>query len=95
MAVNVLLIQTLTVVYYALSGYYWLLIINIFLSWIPELKQTKIGRLITYLADPYMRIFRGLLVFGMFDFTPIIGLILYQIGVNYFGQMINIMINSL
>jgi len=95
MAVTVLQIEILRVFYYILTAYYWILIINIFLSWIPELKNTKIGRVLIWLGDPYMRIFRGLLVFGMMDFTPIIGFILYNLGLNYFGQMINLMILNL
>lgn len=86
-----MLVSLLTVVYYALRVYYWILIASILLSWIPDLKQSSLGRFIDRLANPYMRIFRGLLVFGMMDFTPILGFILYQIGLNYFAQMILIM----
>ncbi len=86
-----MLVSLLTVVYYALRVYYWILIASILLSWIPDLKRSSLGRFIDRLANPYMRIFRGLLVFGMMDFTPILGFILYQIGLNYFAQMIVIM----
>ena len=86
-----MLVSLLTVVYYALRVYYWILIASILLSWIPDLKRSSLGRFIDRLANPYMRIFRGLLVFGMMDFTPILGFILYQIGLNYFAQMIIIM----
>jgi YggT family protein len=35
-----------------------------------------------------MRIFRGLLVFGMMDFTPIIGFLLYSWGLSNLSNMI-------
>ena len=41
------------------------------------------------IANPYMRIFRGLLVFGMLDFTPIIGFLLYTWGLNNLEAMIS------
>lgn len=95
MAVTLWQIELLRGLYYLLTAYYWILIINIFLSWVPEVRNTKIGRFLTWLGDPYMRIFRGLLVFGMLDFTPIIGFILYNLGLSYFAQMINLMISNL
>ena len=78
----------LTVIYYILQAYYWILIIYVLGSWIPELRKTKLYSLIHYLANPYMRIFRGLLVFGMMDFTPILGFILYSWGLNNLARMI-------
>lgn len=94
MPVNNITITILYYIYQVLRIYYWILIASIFLSWLPELRHTMIGRWITRLSDPYMRIFRGLIVVGMFDFTPIIGFVLYNIGLNYFAQMINIMASS-
>jgi len=35
-----------------------------------------------------MKIFRGWIVIGVMDFTPIIGFIFYQVGLNAFSQMI-------
>ncbi len=86
------MILLFTVLYYALQAYYYILIAYILMSWIPELRGSKVHKIIHSIANPYMRIFRGLLVFGRMDFTPIIGFFLYQIGLRYFGQMINIMI---
>lgn len=86
-----MVVTVLIVVYRILQVYFYILIGSILLSWLPELRETQIGRFIHALANPYMRVFRGLLVFGMFDFTPIIGFIIYQVGMNYLAQMINIM----
>ena len=86
------MILLFTVLFYALQAYYYILIIYILMSWIPELRGSKFHQIIHGIANPYMRIFRGLLVFGRMDFTPILGFILYQVGLRYFGQMVNILI---
>jgi|GEM_PF-432413 len=91
LATDPMVIQILVILWWALRIYFYLLIAYVLMSWVPELRKTAIGQLIGKLADPYMRIFRGLLVFGMMDFTPILGFFLYQMGLNYFGQMINMM----
>jgi len=74
-----------------LQIYFYILIAYILLSWITELRNSKFYYYIKLLADPYMRIFRGLLVFGMMDFTPIIGFLLYQYGLDQLNKMINML----
>jgi uncharacterized protein YggT (Ycf19 family) len=89
-----MIVTLLIVVYRILQVYFYILIGSILLSWLPELRETQLGRFIDRLASPYMSVFRGLLVFGMFDFTPIIGFIIYQVGMNYLAQMINLIAGS-
>jgi len=74
--------------YYILLGYFYILIADVLLSWLPEIRRTRFGQLIHQIANPYMRLFRGWIVVGMFDFTPIIGFIIYQFGLNYFHIMV-------
>ena len=71
-----------------LRYYYYVLIASIFLSWIPDLKRSTIGQYIDKLANPYMRIFRGWIVIGVMDFTPLIGFMFYYFGLNAFGEML-------
>ncbi len=88
----------ITLLYYtfqALQIYLYILIADVLLSWLPEIRQTTIGHWIHRLANPYMRLFRGWLVIGMFDFTPIIGFMLYQFGLSMVGRMIQLMILNL
>ncbi len=82
------MVLLLTIIYWLLKVYYWILIAFVLGSWIPELRNSRIYRVIYQLADPYMRLFRGFLVIGMMDFTPIIGFLLYQFGLSYLAQMI-------
>ena len=61
--------------------YYLLIIIRIFLSWIPSidwLSQPFAG--IRSLTDPFLNIFRGIIPpIGMLDISPIVAIILLQI----------------
>jgi uncharacterized protein YggT (Ycf19 family) len=91
MPLDNLILVGLTYIYYALRAYFYVLIASVLLSWLPEIRRTRVGEFIDRLADPYMRLFRGLIVVGMFDFTPILGFFLYQFGLNQFGRMIQIM----
>lgn len=72
-----------------LQVYYYLLIATILLSWFPDLRQTNWYRSLLQLTQPYLRLFRGLLVFGQLDFTPILGFIFYQFGLSAFQALVN------
>lgn len=95
MTFEIILYYILVGVYYALLAYFYVLIASILLSWLPELRRNKIGQFIERLANPYMRIFRGLIVIGMFDFTPIIGFIIYRFGLSQVLAMIQLMYSNL
>ena len=61
--------------------YYLLIIIRIFLSWIPSIDwQTQPFFWIRSVTDPFLNIFRGIIPpIGMLDISPIIAIILLQI----------------
>ena len=60
--------------------YFLLIMIRVILSWVPSNSEgsMKIQAFINRLTDPYMNKFRGIswLRFGMFDFSPVLGLAL-------------------
>ena len=64
-------------IYQALWIYFYILIIYVILTWTP-IVNTPFGRFLKKITDPFLSIFRGWFVIGMFDFTPMIGLLLYQ-----------------
>ncbi|HOD61644.1 MAG TPA: YggT family protein [Bacilli bacterium] len=64
--------------YYLLLGYGFIMMLGIILSWLPGLHQYKIPRMIRKATNWYLWPFRGFLVIGILDFTPAIGLILYE-----------------
>ncbi|MBE1553543.1 YggT family protein [Sporosarcina limicola] len=55
---------------------YWvLLIIYIFMSWVPSTRDTKFGQLLEKIAEPYLGFFRKFIPpLGMIDISPIVGL---------------------
>ncbi len=72
----------------ALQVYFYLMIAYVLLSWVPSIRETKIYYYLHVITNPYMRIFRGVLVFGSFDFTPIVGFIIYAVGLSAFQQFV-------
>ena len=61
--------------------YYILIILRIFLSWIPNIDwYQQPYKFISSLTDPFLGIFRGIIPpIGMLDISPIVALILLQI----------------
>ena len=61
--------------------YFLLIIIRIFLSWIPNINwETQPFVFIRSLVDPFLNIFRGIIPpIGMLDISPIVAIILLQI----------------
>ena len=82
------MVLALSILYQILTIYYYLLIAYVLLSWIPEIRQTKFYFYLHQLADPYLRLFRGIIVMGQLDFTPIIGFIIYGFGLQAFGMFV-------
>ena len=62
--------------------YYILIILRIFLSWIPSIDwQQQPYRWLSSITDPFLNIFRGIIppIGGMLDISPIIAIILLQL----------------
>lgn len=60
----------------ALTYYTFLIIIYIFMSWIPGSRESQIGRFIGQLCEPYLEQFRKIIPpLGMIDISPIVGII--------------------
>ena len=62
--------------------YYLLIIIRIFLTWIPNIDwQSQPFAWILSIVDPFLNIFRGIIppIGGVLDISPIIAIILLQI----------------
>jgi len=67
----------LTVAYYALLVYFYIMIIYILLSW-TSIRNTRFYYFLEKIVNPYLGIFRGWIVISNIDFTPMLGLLLYQ-----------------
>ena len=85
--------------FYCIYALYWLMLayegfmtIGIIMSWIPPLYNTKVYRFFRKGLDFYLRPFRGLLVIGIIDLTPIIGLLIYSFGLRCIFQYLQVLI---
>lgn len=61
-----------------LNIYHAILVLGIFLTWLPFLYKYKFFRLIAKIGDWYMEPFTGFVVIGRIDFTPILGFFVYS-----------------
>ena len=71
------MVQTiLSILSAAIIIYTIICLISIFMTWIPGAKFTKFGKVISSIADPYLKVFsgRGWLRFGNIDFSPILAI---------------------
>jgi YggT family protein len=62
--------------------YYILIILRIFLTWIPNIDwDAEPYRWLSSITDPFLNIFRGIIppIGGMLDISPILAIVLLQI----------------
>lgn len=65
-------------IYILMSSFFSLICLNVILTWFPAVYKFKFFRGLRKIGDAYMEPFHGILVLGMFDFTPIIGIVLFE-----------------
>lgn len=59
----------------AIQIYSVLLIIYILMSWVPASRETKFGKILEKVAEPYLGFFRKFIPpLGMIDISPIVGI---------------------
>lgn len=60
----------------AITYYTFLIIIYIFMSWIPGSRESQIGQFIGQLCEPFLEQFRKIIPpLGMIDISPIVAII--------------------
>lgn len=71
------LVLLVNIINYSLEIYSIIMIVYIWLTWIPRFRHTYIGQLVERLVDPYLSIFRQfkILHFNGMDFSPIVALL--------------------
>jgi uncharacterized protein YggT (Ycf19 family) len=84
---NAILYQILYYGYLALYFYYFVMVLQILLSWTPIIR-TRFYDLIVKITSPYMNLFKGWFVLGHLDLTPILGLVLYQLLLAFIGSVL-------
>lgn len=64
--------------------YYYMILIYILMSWLPNLRENFIGELLGKLVEPYLSPFRRFIppLFGTIDISPIIAIIVLRFAVS-------------
>ncbi len=70
------------IIYLIFQAYGAIMTISILLSWIPGAFEIVFFRQIRKISDWDLETFRGKIVFGVVDFTPLVGLLIYSFILN-------------
>lgn len=72
----------------AIGLYTILLIINIFMSWIPSIQNSSFGQMLGKICEPYLEQFRRFIPpFGMIDVSPIVAILVLNLARNGLHQL--------
>jgi YggT family protein len=84
-----------TILSYCFQIYSYMMIAWILMSWIPNLRYSKVGDLLGKLVDPYFAIFRRFIPsFGGIDVSPIVAFFVFRIIENIImGQLLPLVLN--
>lgn len=59
----------------AIRIYTYVLIAGVLMSWVPSIKESSIGQIISRVTDPYLDLFRRFIPpIGMIDISPIVAI---------------------
>ncbi|MCF6410488.1 MULTISPECIES: YggT family protein [Bacillaceae] len=60
---------------FAIGAYRWLIIIYIFMSWVPNARESSFGQFLGSICEPFLSQFRKIIPpLGMIDLSPIAAL---------------------
>lgn len=62
--------------------YFYMILIYILMSWVPNVRSSFIGELLGKLVEPYLAPFRRFIppIMGMIDISPIVALFVLQLA---------------
>ncbi|WP_073153164.1 YggT family protein [Seinonella peptonophila] len=61
---------------WAFNIYSILIFIYILMSWIPQLQESSVGRVLAMIVEPYLSVFRRIIPpIGMIDLSPIVAIL--------------------
>lgn len=70
--------KVIFIIYIILRAYQGIMVLSIFMSWIPGARSSKFGILVGRTSNWYLGYFSNILIFGGIDFTPMLGIMLYE-----------------
>lgn len=62
--------------------YFYMILIYVLMSWLPNVRESFVGELLGKLVEPYLAPFRRFIppIMGMIDISPIIALFVLQLA---------------
>lgn len=70
--------QILRIAQFLFEAYLIAIIVWVLSSWVPPLRDSRIGQWVGRLVEPYLSLFRFIPPIGMIDISPIFAILLYQ-----------------
>lgn len=71
--------------------YYWTIFVYLIMSFFPRSRDTKFGLVLSDVCEPYLAPFRKVIPpLGMFDFSPIVALIVLRLATYGLVQLLNL-----
>lgn len=69
--------------------YYWTIIVYLIMSFFPSSRDTRFGEMLRNVCEPFLTPFRKVIPpLGMFDFSPIVAIIVLQLATYGLVQLI-------
>lgn len=64
--------------------YFYMILVYVLMSWVPNVRESFIGELLGKLVEPYLAPFRRFIppIMGMIDISPIVALFVLQLAQN-------------
>ncbi|MFC7681572.1 YggT family protein [Paenibacillus sp. GCM10028914] len=71
-------------VFYVFQIYFYMILVYVLMSWLPNVRESFIGELLGKLVEPYLAPFRRFIppIMGMIDISPIVALFVLQLARN-------------
>ncbi|MCV4229814.1 YggT family protein [Virgibacillus sp. LDC1] len=62
--------------------YFYMILVYVLMSWLPNVRESFVGELLGKLVEPYLAPFRRFIppIMGMIDISPIIALFVLQLA---------------
>lgn len=72
-----------SIIYILFQIYYYMILVYILMSWLPNLRENFIGELLGRLVEPFLTPFRKIIppLFGTFDISPFIAIVVLRFAV--------------
>lgn len=69
-------------VYYLFQIYFYMILVYVLMSWLPNVRESFIGELLGKLVEPYLSPFRRFIppIMGMIDISPIVALFVLNLA---------------